>query len=347
MNNSKWTRRDFLGTTAVLGAALPMMGLNGMAASAESVESKSYKTKLYKACGVQMGSAKATIEKAAKEGYQGLEMWDWNVDIVKAREIRAIAEANGVRIHSVVRAWTNFNQPAGVKADIESVKKALQTAHAYGADTILLVPCRISERGVLPADKFKIDFDPNTCMVKSIVDGDNSSYKKYIELHNEATKISRQCVEETIATAAYEGVTIALENVWNNLWVCPKLAAAFVKMFDNHWVKAYLDLGNNCKYAPTEDWLRALGKENIAKLHIKDFRINPEKPNGGDFVPIGYGSINWVSVRNVIEEIGYNGWITTEDVNHYSLGEHVQILDKFFAGNLTQAEATKIKPFKQ
>jgi sugar phosphate isomerase/epimerase len=38
-------------------------------------------------------------------------------------------------------------------------------------------------------------------------------------------------------------------------------------------------------------------------------------------VPIGKGSIDWVSVRKTIEEIGYNGWVTIES-GGYTDGEH-------------------------
>ncbi|MDO5567368.1 MAG: TIM barrel protein, partial [Planctomycetia bacterium] len=106
--------------------------------------------------------------------------------------------------------------------------------------------------------------------------------------------------------------------------------------FDCRWIKAYLDLGNNLKYAPTQEWLVTLGAAQLAKLHIKDFvcmsppEVLPEK--GGKFVPIGQGDIDWVSVRNVIEKIGYSGWVTLEDVRFYTPAEHTQILDDFFAG---------------
>ncbi len=344
--NSKWTRRDFLKTGAVVSAALPMMGM-GLPVNAQEKE-KVYKTQLYKSLGLRLdkkdpvGNASKFIEEAVAMGYQGLEAWDWNVEISVARQIRKIAEANGVRIHSCCRAWTNFNNPDMVEKDIESVKTALRSARAYGADAVLMVPCRISETGVMPYNSFDITFDPGTCMVKSIYKGDNTQFQKYIDLQNEATSVTYKCMEKIIPTAAYEGVTIALENVWNNLWVTPEFAAAFVNSFNNHFVKMYFDLGNNTRYAKAEKWIQALGSKLIAKLHIKDFKVDYKIPAGGNFVPIGYGSIDWVSVRNALEEAGYNGWVTTEDVNHYTLKEHVAILDAFFKGSLTMRFAEKL-----
>lgn len=339
------TRRDFLGTTAVAGAALSMGAMGTLSTAAEG-ENQTYKTQLYHGLGCRIATVRETAEKAAKCGYPGLEMWEWDVDLAKAREARAIAEANGLRIHSLVRAWTNLNDPETFEKDVESIKKAIKIARAYGSDAILWVPCRVSPPDIKPWD-FSIDFDPETCHVKGVVKGDNAPFAEYIRLQNEASAITEKAIEQIIPVAAYEGVTIALENVWNQLWVMPEFAAAYVKRFDNLWVKMYFDLGNNCKYAPTERWLRALGKSALAKLHIKDFEIDRKAPQGGKFVPIGYGSIDWVSVRNTIEEVGFNGWVTLEDVAHYSNEEHMSILNAFFAGKLTKQFAESVKKFNK
>ncbi|MDO5580121.1 MAG: sugar phosphate isomerase/epimerase family protein [Planctomycetia bacterium] len=344
MSNS-WSRREFLKTSAALGSALPLLGA-GLAPSAQAAEKKVYKTKLYKSCSLRVKTAKVIIEEAAKCGYDGVETWDWDIERAQALEVRAIAKANGLRVQSATRGWARFNMPEAQNEDIETVKKALRNAAAYGADALLLVPCRIAEKGVLPACNFKIDFDPKTCMIRSVVDGDNAPYQEYIRLHNESTKATIACVEKLIPTAEAEGVVIALENVWNNLWVLPELAAALIRSFNNKWVKGYLDLGNNCKYAPVPRWVKAFGKDLIAKMHIKDFLINTERNNGGDFVPIGQGSIDWIAVRDALEEAGVDGFISTEDVPHYSLAEHVKIMDLFIEGRLTKEAANAVKPFE-
>ena len=65
-------------------------------------------------------------------------------------------------------------------------------------------------------------------MVSKVVDGDNTPYAAYIEAQNVATKASIEAVKKLIPVAEKTGVKIALENVWNNLWVTPALYAAFV-----------------------------------------------------------------------------------------------------------------------
>lgn len=331
----QWTRRNFMKTAAFgAGAAALTMNFNGASSIASAAEqARSYKTQLHKAFIVDKITPE-NMEQLASIGVEGVETTRWNIDVEEAREARKIAEAAGIKIHSVMRAWTNFNQPESAEGDVQSVIRALRAAAAYGASTILLVPCRIGNPGPLPWD-FKVEFNPTTMMISKVVEGDNTPYAEYIKLHNEATEASYRCLAPTIPVAAYEGVTIGLENVWNNLWCTPELFAAFVKSFDNVWVKAYFDLGNHAKYAKTEDWLRALGKDMVVKLHIKDFAVNREK-GGGEFVPLGKGTIDWLSVRDVIEEIEYDGFVTLES-SGYTNEQHAKIMDNFFNGvNMTE-----------
>ena len=321
----QWTRRDFMTTTA-LGAVAATANWNGFSTAFAAEE---YKTKLRSAFILPKVDRKR-FEQLAAVGIEGVEISGWDVDVAAAREGRKIAEETGINIHSVMRGWTNFNNPNSAKADVESVKKALAAAAAFGATAILLVPCRVGNPGPKPWD-FKIDFDPKTLMVKSVCEGDNAPFAEYIKLQNEATDATYRCMEELIPVAEAEGVTIGIENVWNNLWCMPNFYAAFVRSFGHERVKAYFDLGNHVKYAKTEDWLRACGKDLLVKLHIKDFKVDKSKGAGGDFVPIGKGSVDWKSVRDCIEEIGYNGWVTQE-AGGYTDKSYAQIFADFFAG---------------
>ena len=104
---------------------------------------------------------------------------------------------------------------------------------------------------------------------------------------------------------------IALENVWNNLWVKSALYKHFIASFANPWVKSYFDIGNHVKYEPPQNWIKALGPL-IVKLHIKDFQLNPDG-HGGKFVHPRDGSVDWPAVRRALSDIGYDGWATIED----------------------------------
>jgi len=162
-----------------------------------------------------------------------------------------------------------------------------------------------------------------------VVKGDNEPYKAYTAAHDQAVDGSVAAVRKLIAVAEETKVVIALENVWNNLWVKPEIFTAFVKSFDSPWVKAYFDIGNHVKYAPSEAWIRCHGSL-IAKCHVKDFKLNPDG-HGGNFCNIRDGSVDWPVVRKALETAGYNGWMTIEG-GDCSLEEHSKRLDLIIAG---------------
>jgi hexulose-6-phosphate isomerase len=254
----------------------------------------------------------AALQPLKEAGFDGVE----TTHIVGEEEAargRAVAEKLGMRVHSVLRGWMEFNSPdpAKVEDSLENTRKALRAAKAYGADAILLVPCRVGGMPMPEAWEFDISFDHKTGHVSRVAAGDNARYEGYIQAQNNATDTSRAAVEKLIPLARELKVIIALENVWNNLWVKPDLFQNFVASFNDPWVKAYFDIGNHVKYAPPQDWIKALGPL-VAKLHVKDFKLNPDG-HGGKFVHPRDGSIDWPAVRRALDEVGYAGWGTIED----------------------------------
>jgi len=321
------SRRAFLQSAAAVGVLATALPRAARAADG----APAFKTQLHKALIAPLADD-VTCERIAKAGFPGVELTDKKVTVEQAVTGRQTAEKHGLKIHSFMGGWADFNNAdeAARRASVEDVKRLIRVASAYGASALLLVPCRVSGMEIPRPTQFKIDFDPSSLAVKSVVEGDNAPFAAYIEAQNRATALSRAAVEELIPVAAQEGVIIALENVWNNLWVQPAFAATFVRSFDCPWIKAYFDLGNHVRYAPVETWLRALNR-SIVKLHIKDFKIDRDKKNDGDFVSLGKGSIDWKSVRAAIDEIGYNGWVSIEE-HGYTDAEYSALMDRFFAG---------------
>ena len=311
------SRRGFLASSAALAAL-----------AASRAGAQPFKTTLHKA--VISGRPNAKSLKRLKDaGFEGIECNAWNTPPDQAKQCRDLAEKLGMRIHSVLRGWVNFNRPKSVAGDIASVTKALEAAQGFGADAILLVPCRTGGMPIPQPWEFDIEFDPKTGHVSRVVKGDNSKFQRYIEAQNQATDSSREALKKLIPVAEKTGVVIALENVWNNLWVKPDLFANFVASFKSPWVKAYFDIGNHVKYAPPQEWVRTLGKL-IAKCHVKDFKLNPDG-HGGRFCRIGEGSVNWPEVRKALDEVGYNGWLTNES-GGLSLEELSRRFDLIIAG---------------
>jgi hexulose-6-phosphate isomerase len=177
--------------------------------------------------------------------------------------------------------------------------------------------------------EFDIAFDEKIGHVTRVAAGDNTRFAAYIQAQNRATDTSRKAVEQLIPLAEELKVVIALENVWNNLWVKPALYKHFVASFASPWVKSYFDIGNHVKYAPPQEWIQALGAL-IAKVHITDFKLNPDG-HGGKFVHPREGSIDWPAVRRALSDAGHDGWATIED-GGLELAEFSRRLDLIEAG---------------
>jgi len=129
------TRRDFLTATAASAAALAL---------SHRAEAGPFKTELSKSL---IGKpTEETLASWKEAGFTGMETNAWSVSPDEAAKAREIAKKLGMKIHSVLRGWTNFNspKPGVVEQDVASVETALKAAQGYGADAVLLVPCRIS-----------------------------------------------------------------------------------------------------------------------------------------------------------------------------------------------------------
>ncbi|MDP6637442.1 MAG: sugar phosphate isomerase/epimerase family protein [Phycisphaerae bacterium] len=320
----QFTRREFLAVSAGTGIAL-----SGAASAAKAPVS--FKTKLHKSLITRKISAKG-LTTMKEAGFDGVECGAWNAAPADAEKARATAEKAGMKIHSVLRGWLGMNNPKSVASSVKSLETALKAAAGYGASAVLTVPCRVGGKGLtMPQPwEFDIEFDEKTALVTRVVKGDNTKYKAYIEAQNLATKMSREALKQAAATAEKTKVVIAVENVWNNLWVKPDLAASFVRSVGSPWVQFYFDIGNHVKYAPPEEWIRALGKM-IVKCHVKDFKLKSDG-RGGKFCNIRDGSVNWPLVRKELDKIGYDGWMTIEGSGGLSMAEKSKRLDLIVAG---------------
>ena len=129
--------------------------------------------------------------------------------------------------------------------------------------------------------------------------------------YGEAWKRSQQVIRQRIVPLATElKVIVGVEEVWNKFLLSPLEMARYVDEFDSPWVKAYFDVGNVVFYGYPEDWIRTLG-QRIVRLHLKDFKL---ERGAGTFTwkNLGEGDIDWVAVRKALDEIGYDGYMTTE-----------------------------------
>lgn len=280
-----FSRRDFIQTSIGAIAASLCVKNSGLA--------QEYKTRPHKAIIAQVPTQEQ-MEQWLAWGVEGMEL-SGPITLEQAEQARKLADKVGFRIHSVMGGGS---------------KERLEAASILGCDGALIVPGRVSGVAMPQPWEFKIQFDEKTNELISVVDGDNEPYKAYIAAHNEQMKRSREFLENLLPTAEKFNVRLCVENVWNNMWVKPEFAANFIRSFNSPFVKAYYDVGNHVKYSNPLDWFDVLGKD-IYKIHLKDFKLN-ENGQGGRFVMIMEGSVDWKALRGKLEDIDYNGWMTVE-----------------------------------
>jgi hexulose-6-phosphate isomerase len=131
---------------------------------------------------------------------------------------------------------------------------------------------------------------------------------------NEIWPRSVENIKQAVPLAAELGVSIVIENVWNQFLYdhnggADQTADKFVKYVDEFhspWVGMQLDIGNHWKYGSMGDWIRQLDKR-VLKLDVKGFSRAQ-----GKFTPIGEGDIDYADVRKALTEINFYGWLAAE-----------------------------------
>ena len=346
-------RREFIAASAAVAAGLgsgaaqmPAAGRGGegvaVPAPAKSMP-LTFKTKPHKALIAR--PTEDDLKRRRDAGFEGVEGRS-SVTPDEAAKLRVVADNIGMRIHSVlIDNWGEFNSPdkSVVERSFAETKAALRTAEAFGADTVLLVPGRIGGGGGRGASQapalrmprpweFQIEFSEKNGHLLRVAFGDNAPYAEYISAHDNATDRTAEALKRLIPFAEKAKVVIAVENVGNNLWVQPGIFRHYVRHFQSPWIRAYFDIGNHVRFAPPEQWILTLNIL-IVKMHVKDYLLDPADPAGrGTGVNLREGSVRWPVLRQAIEAINYNGWMTIESNASLSYEERSHRLDLILAG---------------
>lgn len=281
-------RREFLrhsaAWAALCGASAPLArGAEPGGSTAHPLKGRLYKS--LKIGMVKPDQPNATLAdrfRLAKEaGFAGIELDAPGIPVEEAR--RAVADT-GLPVDGTVGGthWKVRHTDAdpAVRAQaLENLKQSLRETHAVGGSTVLLVVGRGSD-------------GPEEEIWKRSVDN----------------------IAQALPLAAELGVTIAIENVWNQFCYdhdggADQSAEKFVRYvdaFSSPLVGMQFDIGNHWKYGAMGDWIRALGKR-IVKLDVKGFSRAESK-----FTRIGEGDIDWVDVRKALVEINFYGYCAAE-----------------------------------
>jgi hexulose-6-phosphate isomerase len=265
-------RREFLtASAAMLGALTQPRSPAGAAESRRPKLKKAVKFEMVKV----KGTTRDRFELVKRLGFQGVEI-DSPSGVNRRAAVEA-QEATGVKIHGVIDN-IHWQMPLsdpnpGVRAEgLAGLVTALEDAHAYGADDVLLVP-GVARNGV------SVD---------------------------ECWERSQAEIRKALPLAEKLGVKIAIEVVWNDFITTPDQFVRYIDSFQSPYLGGYFDCSNMVKYGVKPgDWIRKLGKRMV-KFDFKGY----SKSRG--WVPIGEGDEDWPDVLAALGEIGYDGWATAE-----------------------------------
>ena len=274
-------RRGFVAASTALAAAPLLIG-NLQAAD---IKHATKPRKLLKTLKVGMvkvpGDMTAKFAAVKAAGYDGIELDSPGIDVEATK--KAVAETGLVVDGSVCSTHWNIRHTspdASVRAKaLEDLKTAIKQTHAVGGHTVLLV-------------------------VGKGEDGPEA----------EIWPRSVENIKQALPLAAQLGMTIAIENVWNQFLYehdgpDNQSADKFVKYVDEFkspWVGMQFDIGNHWKYGNPAEWIRTLG-HRVVKLDIKGFARE-----GSKWADITKDDIPWADVRQALDDINFYGWVAAE-----------------------------------
>lgn len=272
-------RRDFLktGSASALVLALSATLPAGAAAGAKRPNQRAI---MWDTVGVK-GSVLEKFRAIKTAGFDGVEMAS---HLNQAEVLRARDEV-GLSIPSVCGSqhWSkplSHPDPKVREAGLDALRQTLRDAKAYGASSVLLVPGVVSK-----------EISYRECWDRSV-----------------------EQIQKAVPLAEELGVRIAVENVWNNFLLSPLEAARYVDQFHSPRVGWHFDCGNVINSGWPEQWIRSLGPR-IAKLHVKEFSRQKADKQGkwaGFDVALLEGDDDWPAIVKALDEIGYDGWLITE-----------------------------------
>ena len=271
------SRRQFLQTTAIaLTTAKPI----AFAASGKLRLRKSLKHGMIK--GARSIAEKFALAKQA--GFDGIE-FDGPIPPGHHDQFKDSSAATGLVVPGLVAGaagrMMGLADESERKRGIDRFAQALRDAKTLGGNTVLLYPGIVNE-------KYQYDV----------------VYERL-----------QQAITQLIPVSRETGVKIAIENVWNNIFISPLEARDFVDSFKSPQVGWYFDVGNVVRFGWPEHWIRIL-RHRILKLDIKEYSRQLQNNEGlwkGFSAKLGEGSVEWSEVMKALREINYRGgWGSAE-----------------------------------
>jgi len=215
-------------------------------------------------------------------------------------QIRKWADEAGVEIASCCTGiyWGGTFSSSSAKVRngaIAVTKKMLQVTGWLGADALLTIPASVD-----------VFFDPEAEVVS----------------YDDAYERAKKGIEKALPMAEKAGVAIAIENVWNKVFLSPLELRDFIDSFGSEFVGSYFDVGNCLLLGYPEQWIRILGRR-IKRVHLKDFKRAVGTVDG--FCDLLEGDVNWPAVMAALRAVKYDSYLTGEMIPLYANAPDVRL----------------------
>lgn len=239
------------------------------------------------------------FELARKYGFQGLELcpdaegpFPLRPKKEVVRELRSLSQDTGITIRSLATGllW-KYNLASPDSSRREKAKDVIQAlvdlAYELSVPSVLTIPGYVH-----------VPWDPSSELVP----------------YGDVLERAKESLEEVLPYAQSAGVTLALENVWNECFLSPLEFASFIDAFESPFVRAHFDTGNVVLFGYPEHWVATLGKR-IATVHVKDFK-KAVGTLAGFCLPLE-GDIHWPEVMQALHNIPYDDYLIAEFIPPY------------------------------
>jgi len=257
-----------------------------------SGDPKSFKGQIKKAVKFGTKPNEAQMQKLKDLGFDGIEgsAPGLQVEPMKQACLKIDLPMHGVVYNKHWKVRLSDPDPKVREESRKGLAQAMKDSNGVGGTSVLLVPGRV---------------------------------KGEKETHKQVWNRSIEQIRKLIPLAKKLQVHILIETVWNGFCYKPEEFRDYIDAIDSPWVKAYYDIGNMQKFAPSHEWIRILGKRTL-KLDVKDWGSK----NG--FCPLGQGDVNWKEVRNQLEKTEFSGWATREG-NDGGVENTAQLMNELLA----------------
>jgi L-ribulose-5-phosphate 3-epimerase len=305
-------RRDALRTTvaAAGAAAVAPRGASaqdrpgaGAAASGDARQSSPKRYRMRKSINLwafpypQRMNLRECLQLARDAGFDGIELnYDLDNDLspksgpAQYRAIRKMAEEIGIAISGLCSFlyWPyslTDNDSSRRARGLELARLMIDAAHELGTENLLTIAGStyipwLPEREPVPID---------VC-----------------------DRRAREAIGSLVPLAEKRGVSLNVETIWfNGYLTTPAEMNAFVDSFGSKHVQVHFDTGNVMLFQFPEHWIPVLGRR-IKNVHFKEFSKKGSDHTLDSFRTLLDGTTNWPAVMDVLEGVGYEGYLTFE-----------------------------------